>query len=442
MTFAADNLPEGLRIDADKGIVTGRAPKQAGDYEVTLRATNDQGAAEKQFTISVGETLALTPPMGWNSWYIHYDRVTEENMRQAADTMVSSGMADFGYMYVNIDDCWTKKKGDEPYRDADGAMLPNAKFPNIAGMVEYIHGKGLRAGVYTSPGTWTCAGYLGSYKHEEVDAKKYAKWGFDFLKYDWCSYKHIAAGKTLADLQKPYRLMGNEILPTLDRDIVLNLCQYGMGEVWNWGGEVGGQCWRTTGDLGVKRSNNQLPSFYHIGLSNARHWKVAKPGRWNDPDYILIGYVGNAHDMGEGQLTTLTPQEQYSYMSLWCLMAAPLIFSGDMERLDAFTLNILCNAEVIEIDQDALGKQARIVRESDEELVLAKPLEDGSIAVGLFNLENSPRSMSVSWNELELHGDQTVRDLWRQQDIDSVDERFHSSVPAHGVIFVLITPDK
>ncbi len=437
--FSVADLPAGLDLDPATGVIRGRVPREPGSYSTTIKAANSAGTCERSFTIVVGDSLALTPPMGWNSWYIHYYRVTEQHMRAAADVMIQSGMADYGYMYVNIDDCWMKRKGDEPYRDTAGAVLTNDKFPDMKGMVEYIHGHGLRAGTYISPGPWTCAGYVGSYEHELADAKKFAEWGFDFLKYDWCSYANVATGEGRERLMRPYTKMG-DILKTLDRDLVFNLCQYGMGDVWQWGGEVGGNCWRTTGDLGLARSQ-QLPGFYSIGLSNAQHWKYAQPGQWNDPDYILIGWVGAAQGQTVGHPTTLTGNEQYSYMSMWCLMAAPLIFSGDMEKLDEFTLNVLCNAEVIDVDQDAWGKQARIVRYvEDDDLVLAKPLEDGSLAVGLFNLGGEPRRLSVSWEELGLRGPQRTRDLWRQQDMSVAREHFEAQVPRHGVSLVRMWP--
>jgi len=438
MTFSAENLPQTLTLDTAAGIITGTAPKQRGEYLVTLKAANQHGSAQRPFKIVVGDALALTPPMGWNSWYIHYGRVTEEHMRNAAEAMIASGMADYGYQYVNIDDCWMKKKGDEPYRDQRGAVLPNAKFPDIQGMVDYIHSKGLKAGLYTGPGPWTCAGYVASYEHEEIDAHKFAEWGFDFLKYDWCSYTQVAGGKELEHMQRPYKKMG-EILPQLDRDIVFNLCQYGMGDVWTWAGEIGGHCWRTTGDLGLARGA-ELPGFYHIGFSNAAHWQYAKPGQWNDPDYILIGWVGDAHKQAVGRPTSLTPNEQYSYMSMWCLMAAPLIFSGDMEKLDAFTLNVLCNAEVIEVDQDPLGKQAPIIAKTDEYFVMAKDMEDGSKAVGLFNTADVAMKIGVSWKDLGVEGPRRVRDLWRQKNLGTYKDRFEIKVPRHGVAIVRIFP--
>jgi alpha-galactosidase len=314
-------------------------------------------------------------------------------------------------------------------------MLPNKRFPDMKALTEYIHGKGLKAGIYTSPGPLTCARFAGSYQHEEADARQFAEWGFDFLKYDWCSYRTITPKPALDDMKAPYTKMGN-ILKKLDRDVVFNLCQYGMGDVWKWGAEVGGHCWRTTGDLGIERGD-RLPGFYHIGLRNAKLFDYAAPGRWNDPDYLIIGYFRDARKRTKEAIPTpLTADEQYSYMSMWALMAAPLFFSGDMGKLDDFTVNVLCNTEVIDVDQDPLGKQARIVRQSEEELVLVKPLEDGSVAVGLFNLSEAERPLAVSAADLGLKGRFRARDLWRQKDVDGRAATYTAKVPRHGVSFV------
>jgi alpha-galactosidase len=441
MRFSAAGLPGSLKLDPATGIITGSAPRERREYRVTFTAKNRAGSGRRAFRIVVGEKLALTPPMGWNDWYTHYDRITDKLMRAGADTMIASGMADYGYQYVNIDDCWMVRPdatdpeiGGEP-RDAAGAIRPNRRFPDMKALADYIHSKGLKAGLYTSPGPLTCARFTGSYQHEEIDARKFAEWGFDFLKHDWCSYTKVAGGTTLADRQKPYRLMGG-ILQKLDRDIVLNLCQYGMSDVWKWGGEVGGHCWRTTGDLGLEKDSS-LPGFYSIGFKNAEHFADAGPGRWNDPDYILIGQVGNAFKIdAPPSPTKLTPDEQYSYMSMWALMAAPLFYSGDMRYLDEFTLNVLCNTEVIDVDQDPLGKQARVVRKTASEFVLAKPMEDGSVAVGLFNLEREPRKISASWSDLGITGNRRVRDVWRQKDIGTETARVESTVEPHGVALV------
>ena len=445
--FSAVGLPDSLRLDEATGVITGRVPERKGDYAVNLRAVNQEGSASRALKIVVGDTLALTPPMGWNDWYTHYGRITDKLLRQAADAMIASGMADFGYQYVNVDDCWMVKPGSPnpelggEARDRDGAILPNKRFPDMNALTDYIHAKGLKAGLYTSPGPLTCAGFAGSYRHEETDARQFAAWGFDFLKYDWCSYEKVAGGKTLADRKKPYELMGG-ILKKLDRDIVFNLCQYGMSGVWKWGGECGGHCWRTTGDLGLEK-DTRLPGFYGIGFQNARLTEYAGPGRWNDPDYILIGSVGNAFKIdAPPKPTSLTPDEQYSYMSMWALMAAPLFYSGDMNHLDDFTLNVLCNSEVIEIDQDAAAKQSRIVRHTENEFILAKNLEDGSVAVGLFNLGENRKEVAATWKDLGLRGSYRVRDLWRQKDVGRADGRYAAVVNRHGVSLVRLFPVK
>jgi alpha-galactosidase len=444
LLFHAEGLPEGLTLDPKTGIITGKIVVP-GTCIVVLFARNALGEAKRMFRIEVGDKLALTPPMGWNSWYIYYTHVTEKALRRACDQMIGTGMADFGYQYVNCDDCWDVKPGSTdpelsgPPRDANGRLLPNKRFPDIKGMVDYIHTQGLKAGIYISPGPVTCDGFEGSWQHEAQDARTFADWGFDFLKYDWCSYGSVAGGNSLEDMKRPYQKMWSEVQKQ-KRDIVFNLCQYGMGDVWKWGGDVGNS-WRTTGDLGDAHGTN-LPGFYQIGMSNAAHWEYARPGAWNDPDYILIGWVSDIHEEVGGQETTLTPNEQYSYMSMWSLMASPLIFSGDMTKLDAFTLNVLCNAEVIDMDQDPLGHQAKILRQTPDEFVLVRELEDGSKAVGLFNLSLQPRTISVSSKELALTGNQRVRDLWRQKEMGSFGQAFQANIPPHGVALVRVQSDK
>lgn len=441
--FSSRNLPRSLKLDPHTGIISGSAPMKPGEYVVTLKASNPQGKDSRLLRIMVGDKIGLTPQMGWNDWYTYYSHITDQDVRSSAAAMISSGMADFGYQYVDIDDCWARRPTSDdpalkgPTRDAQGNILPNARFPDMRALVSYIHSLGLKAGIYTSPGPLTCARFEGSYQHEDADAHQFADWGFDLLKYDWCSYRSIAKGNSLEDLQAPYIKMGG-ILIGLNRDVVFNMCQYGRGDVWKWGRQVGGNSWRTTGDLGVV-PNTSLPGFYKVGFANALLSEYAGPGGWNDPDYILIGTVGDAkHTAAPARLTSLTHEEQYSYMSMWSLMAAPLIFSGDMTKLDEFTLNVLCNSEVIDIDQDSLGKQGTIVRKTDTEFILKKPLDDGSMAVGLFNLTNEPRSISVSWNELGLNGKQAIRDVWRQSELGSSDQNFSTQVPAHGVILVRV----
>jgi len=301
MAFAVDDLPPGLNVDSQTGQITGSL-QERGEYLVTFRAKNTLGEAKRKFKIVCGETLALTPHMGWNSWYIWERNVSDKIMRDAADAMVSTGLINHGWMYMNIDDCWAVKPGSQdpmlggPPRDAQGNLHTNRRFPDMKALTDYIHGKGLKAGIYTSPGPLTCAGYTGAYQHEEQDARQFAEWGFDFLKYDWCTYRRIVKHPDLADLQKPYRRMG-AILITLDRDIVLNLCQYGMGDVWKWGREVGGHSWRTAGDLGQSFKGIPAALFRDaFGLYGRNELqKYSGPGAWNDPDYLLLGYTSRGN---------------------------------------------------------------------------------------------------------------------------------------------------
>ena len=442
--FEAFGLPETLRLDAASGIITGTAPAR-GTHRVIVRAKNRHGVYASVLTVESGDTLALTPPMGWNHWYAHYNRITDAMTREAADVMVKTGMADVGYAYVALDDCWmnaipeAKRKPDAqrigPLRDAAGNMLPNQHFPDMRALTDYIHAHGLKAGIYTSPGPLTCAGYAGSYEHEERDAQQFAAWGFDFLKYDYCSYRKLTSNDmSLATLQKPYRLMG-DILKKLPRDVVFNLCQYGMGNVWEWGAEVGGHSWRTGGDLG-----GELNQIFPVALQNSAHREWSKPGAWNDPDYVQIGYIGLARTNGEPRPAPLTATEQYSFMSLWSLMAAPLFFSGDMAKLDEFTLNVLCNPEVIEINQDPLGESARVTMQSPETFVMIKSLADGSQAIGLCNADEITRDVSVTWSDLGVKGVPRIRDVWRQRDLADCEAKFEAAVPRHGVVLLRVWP--
>jgi len=441
MRFSAENLPATLKLDSASGIVTGTAPPR-GEYKVSFRAKNSHGESVRAFKIVSGDALALTPPMGWNHWYTHYDRITDALMREAADVMVSSGMADVGYAYVSIDDCWMNAPKNKdplrvgPLRDERGNILPNKHFPDMRAMTDYIHSQGLKAGIYTSPGPLTCAGFAASYEHEAQDARLFAEWGFDFVKYDWCSYGGIAKkdpAPELVKFKKPYRLMG-DLLKQQPRDMVLNLCQYGMGAVWEWGAEVGGHSWRTAGDLGF-----ELDRIFEVALANAKHRAHQKPGAWNDPDYIQIGFIGNARGMGAPKPCPLTPTEQYSFMSLWALSAAPLFFSGHMGKLDAFTINVLCNPEVIDIDQDPLGQCARVISLPDETFVMVKDLEDGAKAVGLCNAGEFPAEVRASWSDMGVNGKQVVRDVWRHKDLGVFEAEYKAHVPRRGVVLLRLS---
>ncbi len=456
LRFSAKGLPASLKLNADTGIITGTTPAK-GEYQVTLKARNQHGKDSRLLRIRAGDTLALTPPMGWNHWYAHYSRITDPMMREAADLMISSGMAEVGYQFVNIDDCWMNapKHSDPkrvgPARDPQGRILPNTYFPDMKGLADYIHAKGLKAGLYTSPGSLTCAGFTGAFGHEEMDARTFAEWGYDFLKHDWCSYGRVASGeqpstniptwgkgapRDVSVYKFPYQVMG-DLLKKQPRDIVYNLCQYGMGNVWEWGEEVGAQCWRTAGDLGF-----ELDRIFEVALKNAEHRAWSRPGAWNDPDYIQIGYIGNARGGGLPAPCPITGNEQYSYMALWALMASPIFFSGDMTRLDDFTLNVLCNPEVIDINQDALGQSGAISMVTEDTFIMVKEMEDGSKAAGLFNRGEFPAQVVAAWPVMGLQGPQTARDVWRQKNLGTFNREFQTTVPRHGVVLLRLQPAK
>lgn len=444
MTFGVEGLPSGLSVDAVTGQITGQI-EQPGKYVVTFTASNRLGVARRGFQVVCGDTLALTPHMGWNSWYVWEGHVTDKIMRDAADAMVASGMKDHGYQYVNIDDCWAVKPGsNDPSlggaaRDAQGRVNPNQRFPDMKALTDYIHSKGLKAGIYTSPGPLTCGGHEGAYGHEAADAQRFADWGYDFLKYDWCSYGDKAKGNSVPEFRKPYDLMGG-ILRRQERDMILNLCQYGMGDVWNWGKDCGGHSWRTAGDLGG--SFGGIPvALFRDGFdvyTQKELYKHGGPGGWNDPDYLLLGFLSNWQ--GGTAPTPLSPNEQYAHVSLWCLVAAPLIFSGDITRLDEFTAGLLNNDEVIDVDQDPLGKPGRRMAAEGETEVWAKDLEDGSKAVGLFNRGEMATEVAVKWSDLGMTGAQAVRDLWRQRQLGVFDGQFRTNVARHGVALLSVRP--
>ncbi|NTV81275.1 MAG: alpha-galactosidase, partial [Candidatus Aminicenantes bacterium] len=316
----------------------------------------------------------------------------------------------------------------------------NGRFPDMKGLTDHIHALGLKAGIYTSPGPFTCAGHVAAWQHEEPDVRRFVEWGYDFLKYDWCSYNGIAKDKSVEELQKPYRLVSG-ILAAQPRDIVLNLCQYGMGNVWEWGAAVGGNSWRTAGDLGGSFEGIPAALFrdgFDVYSANELH-RYGGPGHWNDPDYLLLGYLSDWK--GGTAPTPLTPNEQYTHVSLWALVAAPLIFSGDITRLDAFTLGLLTNDEVIDVDQDPLGKPGKRVSKSGDIEVWVRELEDGSRAVGLFNRGEGLAVITASLADLGVSGPQRVRDLWRQKDLGVCEDSFTAYVARHGVVLVRLWPD-
>jgi alpha-galactosidase len=423
LTFAARNLPAGLTLDAKTGVISGAIARE-GRRDVELTATNAKGKAASRLTIVGGaDALVPTPPLGWNSWNVWGGSVDDAKIRAAADAMVSSGLAAHGYQFINIDDGW------EGQRDANGVLQPNQKFPDMKALADYVHSKGLKIGIYSSPGNRTCQGLPGSLGYEEIDARTWASWGFDLLKHDWCSYGNTLPGQPLADLQKPYLVMRDALAKT-GRDIVYSLCQYGMGNVWEWGDKVGGNYWRTTGDLTDVWSNMAA-----VGFRQADRVKWSKPGHWTDPDMLVVGKVGwgpNIHD------TRLTPNEQITHISLWTIQAAPLLLGADMAQFDKFTTDLMTNHEVLEVNQDVLGRAGQRVSQQERLEVWAKPLADGTVAVGLFNRGLAAAKVTARWSDIGVSGSQPVRNLWQQRDLGTFSNQFVADVPAHGAVLVCV----
>jgi alpha-galactosidase len=364
--------------------------------------------------------------MGWNSWNWFAGKVTDADIRKAADLMVSSGMRDAGYVYVNIDDTWEGK------RDANGVLHTNEKFPDMKKLADYVHSKGLKIGIYSSPGPKTCANYEGSLNHEEQDAKMYADWGIDYLKYDLCSY-----GKNMRDahpndvvaqymmMRQAYEKMHQALLKT-GRPIVYSLCQYGFDQSWQWAPSVGGNLWRTTGDIEA----NYI-SMVHIADMQAGLSKFAGPGHWNDPDMLEVGNGKMNHE------------ENVSHMTMWSMLAAPLIAGNNFTEMNDDVRSILTNKEVIAVNQDKLGHQADRIWAGEETEIWSRPLSDGSVALAIFNVSEGHSAM----RGLRLHlkeagfpsGTAHARDLWAHKDLGALKDTDVFSIPRHGVVMLKLT---
>ncbi|HEU4634806.1 MAG TPA: glycoside hydrolase family 27 protein [Edaphobacter sp.] len=375
---------------------------------------------------ATAQQLAATPPMGWNSWNWFAGKVTDADIRKAADLMVSSGMRDAGYVYVNIDDTWQGK------RDANGVLHPNEKFPDMKALADYVHSKGLKIGIYSSPGPQTCARYEGSLGHEEQDAKMYAEWGIDYLKYDLCSFRKNmqaehpndvpAQNKMMIDA---YEKMHQAILKT-GRPMVYSLCQYGFDQSWQWAPKVGGNLWRTTDDIRPQYGSMMLIALNQAGLS-----KYSGPGHWNDPDML---------EVGNGKLTH---EENVTHMTFWAMLAAPLIAGNNLTEMSDDVRSILTNKEVVAIDQDKLGKQADRVWAGDQIEIWSRPLADGSTALAIFNVSHDQHNMHGMTLHLKDAGFKSgtahARDLWAHKDLGVIKDTDVFTLPRHGAVLLKLT---
>jgi alpha-galactosidase len=446
MAFSADHLPLGIKLDSKTGRLSGSIRKE-GEYVITLHAKNKAGQTSRTLKLVVGENIALTPPMGWNSWNVYATKVTQQLVEANAKAMVSSGLINHGWSYMNIDDVWQGKRGGEFH-----AIMPDsATFPDMQALCDQVHSLGLKTGIYSTPWIESYGHHIGGsamnpqgmfepvkenvprnkklfpykigeYTFWDKDVKQWAKWGFDYLKYDWNPIE-LPETKAMYNL---LRSSGRDIVFSLSNSTPFVSIQQ-LSKVAN--------AWRTGGDI---RDNwKSLKSR----LLNQDKWApYASPGHWNDPDMLVVGWVG----WGKGpRPTTLTPDEQYAHISAWCLMSVPLLLGCDLTKLDDFTLNLLTNDEVIAVNQDPLGKQATVISRQDSCGVLAKDMEDGSKAAGLFNTtDNVTRNIILKWSDAGIKGKYIVRDLWRQKDLGIFDGEFSAEVRPHGVVMISLRKAK
>ncbi len=458
MEFAADNLPAGVTLDRATGRIAGTLNKP-GEHTIVLRAKNALGVAEKKFRVIVGDKIALTPPLGWNSWNCWGGAVSQKKVLSSARALVEKGLRDHGWIYINIDDGWQGLRGG-----AAGAIQPNSKFPDMHALAREVHDLGLKLGIYSTPwcgtyeghvggsadsadGThdWVKAGdhneffrfgkepatqherkklnwFFGKHSFAEKDVAQWVEWGVDYLKYDWFpnDVPHVE------EMSQALRKSGRDIVYSLS-----NTAPYDdapdFARLAN--------AWRTTGDI-----IDTWQSVSRIGFAQDRWAPYAGPGHWNDPDMLVVGKVGWGSNLHE---TKLTPDEQYAHISLWALLAAPLLIGCDIAQMDDFTLGLLTNDEVLEVNQDPLGKQATQISNDGDKVIYAKTLEDGSKAVGLFNRGSAEATIAVSWGPWEmLPTDKiqkmSVRDLWRQKDLGVFQDKFEAKVAPHGVVLLRI----
>jgi len=451
MTFSARGLPRGLKLDSTTGQLTGSV-RRLGSYKIKLSARNGLGRTERDFTIRVGDAICLTAPMGWNSYNVWGANIDADRVLAAARAMVNSGLSQHGFTYINIDDGWQGQRGGP----LNAVQADPKSFPDMRRMTDEIHALGLKVGIYHTPwvtsygrrigassenpdGLWDKSlsdgprnkkilpHAIGRYHFMKQDAQQFAQWNVDYLKYDWAP---VEAAET-KEMEDSLRSTG--------RDILFSLSNNATNSLLNVIGDVAphANLWRTNHDI-----DDSWKSVVRNGFDQDQWAHYERPGHFNDPDMLVIGIVG----WGKPHPTRLTPDEQYTHVSLWCLMSAPLILGDKLEELDDFTKSLLTNDEVLDLDQDALGKQATLVAgtraDQNDTRVYSKPLQDGTLAIGLFNLGSRSNVVSVRWADVGVHGKQTVRDLWRQKNLGQFDEEFSVPVAPHGVRLLRIFPAK
>ena len=456
MQFKVKGLPKGMNLDAVNGIISGISPAIKGEYPMIFTSKNSEGKVSRNFKLIVGDKIALTPATGWNTWGGHMLLISDSLIRKAADIFVERGFADVGFQYISIDDCWMKispenyaertefkKKQHEGFnydglignvRDQNGNILSNNHFPDMKAMTDYIHSFGLKAGIYSSPGPFTCQNFAGSFGHEKLDAEQYARWGFDLLKYDLCSggkcLKCLRECGTKFSQSEFWRPMATYILQQ-DRDIHFNLCQYGQEAPWKWAPSMGISSWRAAGDL-----NHKIENYFVNALRIATELReYSKPGQWNDPDFMYIHKIVDYRKMMQPTMEIkLNTNQRYQYVTLWSIICAPYFFSCNINEIDDFTVRLLTNAGLMNINQDELGHVAEVVRNSNDEVVMVKRMADGSKVIALFNTNaKNEKVIKLKLQEFELKSNSVVYDVWRQKSLENFGDNIEVKLSANGV---------
>lgn len=387
ITFVAHHLPTGLTLDNTTGIIRGIV-RDTGTYKIRIDAKNSKGETSETILLNIGDKLCLTPPMGWNSWNVFTNTLDEKMVIEMADAMVSTGMRDLGYQYINMDDYW-----HDTARNADGAPLADPKkFPHgIKWLADYVHTKGLKLGIYSDAGTKTCGKCFGSYQFEEIDAKTYAEWGVDLLKYDFC----FVPWKKKEALTR-YTKMG-QALKNTSRSITYSICNWGLFAPWKWAPKTGGNYWRTTPDIIDSWKTN--PIWYGSVMSILKRQnkvlKYQQTGHWNDPDMLIVGNYGNGKATGgNGKYKGLSDLEYYSHMALWAFTNAPLLSSCDLRNMNNATKNILMNPELLAINQDSLAANATLMIKKDGVWYYEKQLSNNKVAYLAINVSCKTKTLT------------------------------------------------
>jgi alpha-galactosidase len=459
--FKIDNLPDGLVLDSNEGVISGVVPEKMGHYYMTFHAANNYGSDSQKFDLVVGEKIALTPPTGWNSWGGHMLLISDSLIRYAVKVFVENGLADVGFQYISLDDCWMrisqygydarnefKKEQHRGFnyngliggvRDSAGDVIPNEHFPDMKSMTDFVHKYGLKAGIYSSPGPYTCQNFVGSFGHQKQDADQYAKWGFDLLKYDMCSggqvlsyFKKLDSTYRQSEFWRP---MATYIRDE-HRDILFNLCQYGKDNPWEWAPGLGISSWRIGGDL-----NHNVDDYFAQAMRIATSLRsYSKPGQWNDPDFMYINQLRDfRHMMNPTHDIPLNTNQRYQYVTLWSIVCAPFFFSCDINNINEFTIKLLTNPDVMAINQDKLGYVAKVLKNENDEVVMLKLMSDGSRVLALFNTnKDEQKVIKADLPSLGFANNTAVYDVWREKKLGTFKSSFSAEISPNGVgLFIL-----